>query len=357
MNVSTGSANNSFVLQGSGADYTTITGGAGDDSYSTGTNTIAPSQFKPVAIDGASGSNILFVSDENSTGSHVYNFTNTATAGHGALTRDAEATVFDWANAEMYFTGGMDDDQLTVTNPGANLTFSGGGGNDTMTILGTLAGTSITAADLSGNNTYRIGSATASLDQILGTVRVDGNVSGAYTRNLIIDDTAASGGHTYTLSNASSHDTLSRSGTTAFIRWQNLSNATISAGSGANTISANLYSGTLNTTINGNSSADSISITGSYQPIVVNGGDGDDTFTLGANQTIGGLLGVVSIDGGAGADTILADDTASATYYLVDNVTGSGTGSISKNADGGEGGVESYTLAQYSDVETRTISG
>src|SRR5262249_23267582 len=137
-----------------------------------------------------------------------------------------------------------------------------------------------------GNDTITIGSAGNSLDDIKGGVTVNGGGESGGVDRLNIDDQGDTDSNTYKIT------------------------ATTIERAGAGTISyATVEVVVLNTADKKNKS-DSISVesTSSASPVTVNAGAGDDTVIVG-NGSLDGLLGNVSVSGGADTDVLTIDDS------------------------------------------------
>jgi hypothetical protein len=256
---------------------------------------------------------------------------------------------------------------LTYAGLGA-LVLNGGSHADTYNILGTAAGSSVTAQGGAANDTFNLGSG-HSLNGLLGAVTVNG---GGGSNTLVVNDSSSAAGQSYTLSATQ----LTRSGI-APITYASLS-AIHATGSSNDTLTllspvptvATTFNGTGGTTtlqganatnswtISGNDSGKLDSVTFSNFKNL-KGGTGNDTFNFTTNAA--GVPG--TLDGGGGTDKLSFAKLGSGsgvTVTLTSNTAGS-----TDRITGGFSNIESVagntninnTLVGPNSTNAWTISG
>ncbi len=201
--------------------------------------------------------------------------------------------------------------------------------SSSINVLSTAAGTTVSLNGNDGNDTFNIGEN----DNVAG---IDGEVvasGGLGTDALNYNDAASTGDHAYTVG----PDEISRTNVAGTD--PSVENVTVNAGLGANVITVPL----------------------NHSNTTINGGAGDDTFLVGTGNWDGALIDPVTVNGEAGTDGLVIDDSND---FGVDgyNVTATQTtknvafaGPISYTT------IESYELAANSLANViqvnRTIAG
>ncbi|WP_407156418.1 hypothetical protein [Bradyrhizobium sp. STM 3557] len=251
----TGSSSANTITTGSGND--TIDGGGGADVISAGSGNDTVSYYgTETSVDGGTGTNTLIMNT-----SAVLNLANANQLSFGAGTISnfqnvdasavAAAVSITGSSGVNVITGGAGND--TIDGAGGNDTLAGGAGNDTMSYYGT-------------------------------EVSVDG---GTGTNTLIMKAAA-------TVNLGAGDQTSSDSVTVT--NFQNVDGSAVSA-------TMSITGSSSANTITGGSGDDTIDGAGGTD--VINAGGGNDTVTYRGSET--------SIDGGAGADTLVLVSGASVT--------------------------------------------
>jgi Ca2+-binding RTX toxin-like protein len=188
---------------------------------------------------------------------------------------------------DVKLTTGTANDSVTAQNIDVGTTINTGSGDDTVTTQAVSLHRPLTVNGDDGNDTFDIGNANNSLDDILGMVTFDG---GNGSNILRIDDQGASAAESYTLTAGK----LNRSGA-GTINFSNLGPEPDGP------------AGTPNLTINAGAHGNVVTVKGTPGPYTVtwlNSGTGNDQVNVLAT------LGVLVIDGDAGADRVLLGSSA-----------------------------------------------
>jgi hypothetical protein len=194
--------------------------------------------------------------------------------------------------------GSVDVDYLTVEG----LVLKTGSVNDTIAVTDTVTDTPVTVNGGSGNDTVTAGTGANGLDHIRSAVSVDGGAGTA--DRLVVNDASTDTPQDYTVSATA----VSRTGAPA---------VTIQ------------YSATEQVSLAAGTKADTIAVVGSAvdSQVTVNGGAGNDTFTVGSvTMGLSDLFAPVSVVGGAGTgagDAFVVSDgsTASSQEYSITSTT------------------------------------
>ncbi len=249
----------------------------------------------------------------------------------------------------------------------ASLTLNGGSAADTYKIQGTASGTATTVNAGAANDTFNVGSATNSLDPILGALTLNGG--GGTANKMNVNDQGSSAAHTYNLTAT----TLTRTGA-ALITFGAVATTVVNGGSGGNSFVVALPVPTTSVTLNGGSGTNTLtgpnatnnwSITGTnagtldtkvkftkMQNLV--GGTGLDTFKFSINGK------VTSISGGgapAGQGDWLDYSSFTSTHPVTVNLaTGSAT-NVNSGAVGAISGIENVIGGAGADTLTGDSKG
>ena len=170
----------------------------------------------------------------------------------------------------------------------AGLTLNGGGAGDTYKIQGTASGTTTTANGGAASSTFTVGSATNSLDPILGPLTIN---AGAGTANkLNVNDQGSTAALTYTVTAT----TLARTGS-GLITFHAIATTTVNGGSGGNSFIVALPVPTKSVTLNGGSGTNTLTgpnATNTWSISSTNGGtlDSKIKFTKMQNLVGGNVL-------------------------------------------------------------------
>ncbi len=237
-----------------------------------------------------------------------------------------------------YLDGGV------VTLAGAlsasgSLTLNGGDDGDTIDVQTLSATTPLVINSGGGSDAVRIGSSSGTLaGLLLADVLVDAGGDAGDT--LTLDDSGSVSARTLTLdSNAQSGYAGRVLGYSGAVQHTGLAELHIDLGSGNDRVTVA-------------QSVDSVWTQ-------IDTGAGDDDLVIGSGQSVAGLLGKVSIEGGAGSDYILVDNSAvSASQNATlssSSLTGLGMGDASEGL--AFGGLERMDLSLGSGADTLTLLG
>ncbi len=252
---------------------TTVNAGAGDDIFNVGIIGSLGSLLGPVFLNGDANSDTLNVDDTNDAGPNAYTLT---------------TTTLDRSGAGLITYGTME-----------NLVLNASVGSDTINVQSTLAATPVTLNGGTGDDTFNVGNASNSLDNIQGAVTINGDGQTA-TDTVNINDQGDPDANGYTITIT----TVVRTGA-AQITYGTVETLVVNAGLSDDTLAVQ---STLATT-----------------PLTVNGGAGDDTFNVGDGAGgMGNILGTVILNGNAHVtrDQVNFNDQATPsapTYTLTNN--------------------------------------
>jgi hypothetical protein len=140
--------------------------------------------------------------------------------------------------------------QMITVNGGLN-------GGDSIQIGAVPTGAKVTVNLTNGGNTVTVGSDLRTLDCIMGMVTVKG---GGISDSLIVDDAGSGAPHTYTLGDAAGAGLVSAFRTGATITYSQITNFTLNAGTGKNTINVQTTQAGTITTINAGPAGDTINV-------------------------------------------------------------------------------------------------
>ena len=284
-----------LTINQAGVEGLTINAGTGADTVTV----LSTTASNPVRINAGAGDDVVQVGDAATT----------LDAIRGAVTVRGEGGA-DWLYANDYAVP-TPDHAYAVTSTSVsresvapiaydgqveNVRLNAGTGNDTVRVLSSSAATTLMVSlKAGGADTAILGSAGNSLDTILGLVNVAGELgqSGPID-SLIVNDQGDTDPNNYALSfNAGQPGTyysqVTRNG-------KLLVNA------------ANLKGLVLNAGLNN----DVINVVGTAPTdhVTVNAGAGDDTIRVGAYGGVATVLGPLFVDGQAGVDSLVIDDSA-----------------------------------------------
>jgi acrosin len=334
-----------------------VNGLAGNDAFTVNGTAVA------TALNGGTGNDTLTI-NATGTGAPVTALgeadDDTFTVNTVALT--AAVTADGGAGSDTLTVNGTDNDDTftvtatTVTRTGAAaityaaveaLSVNAGQGADTINVLSTAAGTSTTVNAGAGNDTVNVSSDAptndGNLDGIAGTLTLDG---GAGTNTLVVSDF----GQTATANNnvvATSTQITGLAGAT------NASVINYASGGGTLTLRG---SNTLGDLFNVRSTLAGITTT-------VAGNGGDDTINVSSDAALDGtnlvndgnldgIAGTLTLDGGAGTNTLIVSDFGATTPNSNGNVI------VTSSQITGFAGATDATVINYTSAGgTLTIRG
>ena len=246
--------------------------------------------------------------------------------GHLAGAGDAAAFVTEYDVSQvtsLVINAAEGADVITVAGlpVGLSVTVNAEGGNDTINIAGVASGATLDVFAGSGDDTFSVGGGDV-YNNIAGTLNLDGQVG---TDTVLFDDSATTDGAEYTI------------------------DATAFAKAGFAPLS---FTGAEGVGVKANNQANVIHVlaTGADRPINVQAGGGDDTINVGGG-VLGDLLALVTVDGQAGSDTVVVNDslTPSSDLYFVDGTT------VSRAGFGGVTTTGSETLRLVANAGNSTV--
>lgn len=334
-------AGSTTTLSGNADDDTFLLSGTGNTLGGRGSSSL-DRIYGAVSIDaGSGGGNQLVVDDSGSWGNVD------ATMQAGSITGVAAAPITFTASGGA-FTTASGDRGIRVIGSATKA--------DIFTIGSTAAGNTTRVEAGGGNDLFSIGSASDSLDGILGLLTVAGGSNDATPTTsftvagvtsslpngdlLVIRDSGnTSAAHTYTVTKSS----IDRTGA-ARIVYETTETIDLAMGTQATTATIASTADSATTTVTGNDAANRFVVrsTGASSRTQLFGKGGDDDFLLSSEAgTADDILGVVEIDAGTGTgNTLLVDDalaTKANTAAVITSewITGVAGGAIGYTATGG----------------------
>ncbi len=275
-----GSAGDTYDINGTAAATpVTVNAGNGNNAFVlTSASDLLANIQGALTLHGGTGSNTLTVDDQADATNDTY------TLATGSITRTGVAAIAYSSIASVTVNGSST----------AAITYN---------INTTAAGTPLILNGGTGANVFNLTPTSKNLNNLAGAVTI--NAGSASTVNVDDQSNAAVATYTVTATN------LSRSGFAGLT-----------------------YAGLGTLALNGGSAADIYNIqnTAAGSTVKVTGGAANDTFNLGNSNSLSGLLGAVTVNGGGGSNTLTANDSASASgqsYTLSSTqLTRSGIGAI-----------------------------
>jgi hypothetical protein len=341
----------------------------------------------------AGGQDTLNVNDWGSTDAHAY------AIADDTIQRDNGPGIGYSFFRSVNVKGGGGGNAVVVEGNGAlfQMTVNAGTGNDTVDVEATGANTLTLIQGGAGDDTINVGNGNNQVDDIHGSVDVDGG-SGSNTLN--VNDQGTTGAKAYTVQN-----TVVSRGTNAFaVTYSNINSLTLNGGSGGNTVKVLSTAAGTDTFVNSATGDDTITVTGAgpnahriddiqgtliidaqrppfvntndtiiiddrgspgpyvYRapPVGVSRSNGPTIYTSGyQNRTLWGaprssiqVLGVspgtsLTVNGSGGGDTFIVGNDSN----QLDDIQGAltlnagGPGDVVRFNDQGHGGGDSYTMA------------
>jgi hypothetical protein len=374
--ITAGSGKNQFIL---GGGHATITGTTGTDKVIGGSGgvTFHAGTGSSIFVVG-SGNNALFASGPVTvlaSGYHAYTLSDTALVSDGFTTSLAGTFAITLTTAS---TGGA---AFTVTNYSHTVTLDGNGNPNatasvTLDASLTLDGSVITESNggvitlknipslaLYGGasaNTFTInswsGTAPLTLDGKDGgdTYKVNFVGSGTYTVN--VNDSGTSGVDALLVNGTAGNDVLTVSGNSIArasetVNYSGVENITLNTFAGTDTVTVNNPSAAL--VINGGNGNDLFTLNAISKPLTLNTGTGTNTVNVPAMNAIQALL---SLNGG-GTETVNLNDTADDTANSGVLGAGSLTGFFGAGGSMNYSDLETLNLSLGNGGNTLTISG
>ncbi len=247
----------------------------------------------------------------------------------------------NFQSRQVKLGGGSNDLSVDGTFSGATALRAGNsGGTDTIHVLGIGGATSVTTAG--DAFTALVNNIHNRLDTIKGSLDVNG--AGATTARLVVNATGVAAG------NATVADgTVSGLGLTTALTYKGLSQLEVDLGIGAASATLNLIQpGAAAYLVNGGPGNDTFTVnadgTSISASVTLNGGAGNDTFTIEASKTTALHL---AANGGAGNDVIGL--TTTATAAVIGTIEG-GTGNDTANITLAAPGLNSLTTSNVEQV-------
>jgi hypothetical protein len=315
-----------------GSASATLNIGNGDLSALTGA----------VTVNGSGGTTAVNVNDQSSASINTYTIT--------------ASTVTRAGFAGLTYSGI------------ASLTLNGGTpiGTDTYKILATASGIATAVNGGAANDTFNVGSATNTLDPVLGALTING---GGGTNKMNVNDQGSSAAHTYTLTAT----TLARTGA-ALITFGAVATTVVNGGSGGNSFVVALPVPKTSVTLNGGSGTNTLTgpnATNNWSITSLNGGSLDSKVKFTKMQNLVGGTGldtfkfstsgkVTSITGGGApagqGDWLDYSSFGALNPVTVNLATGSATG-VNSGAVGAITGIENVIGGAGNDVLTGDNNG
>ncbi len=319
------------VLGTGNGSQTEVEGGANDDTINIGdaTNSL-DTILGPITVSGDAGTDVLNINDQgdNDNNDYAIDATTIARTGAALITYGTVETI------NIRSGDGLNEFAVSATAANTNLNLFAGGQDDT----------------------FNIGNAGNSLDQILGAINIDG---GAGSDVLNVNDQGDVNDNDYTLDAT----TIQRTGA-GLITYNAVETVNVHAGSGANEfavvttaagINMNLFAGdgndsftvtttgTLsNTQLFGEGGDDAMDITntGATSQTLADGGIGNDAITLGSS----GINSTTELNGRAGNDQIAVHGTGSGSTTLVRGNGNNDVITIGRTGSPGDPGLNQIAL-------------
>ena len=333
VNVSLGSGNDTFTITGTSA-ATSLNSGAGNDTINV--NAIS----NPTTVNTATGTSTVNVGNPGSVsgiravltitgaGNDVLNVNDTADAAANTVAISSNLIALSDSSSISYtgiktlnVTLGTGGNTVTVTSTGAATTnLNTGAGNDTVTEQSATGALNIDTA-AGANNVFVQGTAaTTSITSTSGTIHV--TIGSAAPASV----TGIQGHVTATGTSASDTLVVDDSGS-GLVRTGIVTSSTVT-GLGMGPMGVT-YSGFSSLVINLSAAGNNFTVasTAPGTPTTINGGAGNDTFTI---QSDGGLT---TINTGGGSDTVVVPGTGAAATTNI-NTTNAGVTSMTVGSNG-----------------------
>jgi sugar lactone lactonase YvrE len=200
----------------------------------------------------------------------------------------------DTANASYTVTGStvQVNSSTSISYTGAaNVIVYGGSGNDAFTVTGAGAGSEISLYGGAGSNSFTVGSSTQGLGAFQGKLFIDAHDTGT----VVVDDSHSTASTTY----AATPFTVEKNGKT-FLTYSRATALTLKGGTGSRD--------TFN--ILGTESATPVAVVGASTKKAIQ----KDVFNVGSSEnTVDGIQGPLTVDGGNGITTLNLVDSGSST--------------------------------------------
>ncbi|MBW4617755.1 MAG: hypothetical protein KME21_32120, partial [Desmonostoc vinosum HA7617-LM4] len=333
LNINLGSGADTFTIQATNASTTTtVNTGAGNDVITVGSATPATVNAitGALTINGGADTDTVTINDSGDTANNRGTLTATAITGlsFGSITYGTVETL------DINLGSGADTFTIQATSASTVTTVNAGGGADTLNVESVSSATTVNAD--TGNDVITVGSATpATVNAIAGALTING---GADTDTVTINDSGDTTANTGTLT-ATAITGLSPGS----ITYGTVENLNINLGAGADTFTIQFTSVSTVTTVNAGGGADTLNVQSVRSATTVNADTGNDVINVGSAGTVNEIIGALTINGGADADTVTINDSGD---------TRANTGTLTAIAITGL----SPTLIAYGTVENLNIN-
>lgn len=305
INVNGGSGGNIVDVRSTafGTDVT-VNSGSGSDTINIGSvGNSLDAILGSVSVNGQSPASgeTLNINDHGDADGHTYSISATT------VTRNGSANI-DYATVE-------------------SLILNAALGVNIVNVLGSLSTTPVTVNGGPNDDTVNVGNLANSLDDLQGTLTINGNAPAA-SDSVFVNDQGDADAHSYVITST----TVDRDGA-AQITYATVELLTVNGGSGGNAINVQ---NTLSTT-----------------PVVVNAGSGDDDVFVDSDGgpvdppsgTVDGIVSSVNVNGQGGTNTLRLEDYSDLGLVLGDivHVTPTQIGADAGDSFFGTGGSLSYS--------------
>jgi hypothetical protein len=205
--------------------------------------------------------------------------------------------------------GGSNTIDVQETLPGAPVTITDSDGTDTVTVEQTAATAPVTISAGTGTTAVTVSSVTHALDPIQGDVVVNNLLGG--TATLTVNDQGLQDQARYLVEGDSVTRTdVAAQTTTTTIRYAGVNVINLNGGSGPSIFDVGDTEGPGTTAITTGGPIDQVNVFRTTGDLTVGLGAGTDTVSLSPMVgTLDGILGNVTVNGGAGPDTLVANDS------------------------------------------------
>jgi hypothetical protein len=182
-----------------------------------------------INVQAGAGSDSLNVYDQSNAAAHTFSL------GTGSLSRSGAAPI-TYTAGSLSIYGGNGANTYNVSNTQANYAtnLNTGNGQDTVNVDGAGSGGTFTTNEGSGGVDVNLGATAHKLDNLHGTININGNQLGV--DNLTVDDQVNSASATFTLNSNLNTNSITRSGA-GLIQYNNLlNNVFLLTGTGGATV-------------------------------------------------------------------------------------------------------------------------
>jgi hypothetical protein len=296
-----------------------------------------------------------FANTENTAnwGTAVANFTLGTTLTINGTPGDDTITVHnltgDPTSVEVIVNGAS-----VFTGPWASLagiTIAASTGNDTVNVENDAAGVPIVVNLGNGTDVVNLSPVADNLGNLMAAVTVNGG-GGADTLN--VNDQATATAQSWTVASNS----LTRSGAGS-VSYGGISNLVVNGGGGNNTYTISGTQASAGTTLNTGAGTDTVNVQGTTAALTVNvqGGGGSDVVNVGLNNNLAGIHGALTINNASSPSHVNVNDTADgASHTAIALSAGSLTGLAPAAINFGAGSVNLLAINVGNGNNTYTIA-